>query len=102
MNENIEGRYPEYIFDGVRLVRADRSPCPICSHPTGDCSGDNSEPRAIVGLGIFKSVDENITITVEEDIWEEKQINPFYTARVLLARKGQKIPVTKARELGLL
>lgn len=43
-----------------------------------------------------------MTITVEEDIYEQRQINPFYSARVLLARKGQKISVTKARELGLL
>jgi hypothetical protein len=38
----------------------------------------------------------------EKDIFEERQINPHYKAKVLLARAGQKISVDKARELGLL
>lgn len=99
---NIEGRYPEIILDNVRIVRADRRSCPICNHPTGDCSVDNSEPHHIIGAGIFNSIDQTLTFTVEEDIYEERQINPFYKARVLLARAGQKISHSKAKELGLL
>ena len=102
MNENIEGLYPEYVLDNIRIVRADRSPCIVCGHPTGDCATQNSQPHHVIGIGIFKSLDQNLTFTVEEDIYEERQINPHYKARVLLARAGQKIPVEKARELGLL
>lgn len=102
MNENIEGRYPEYLFDGVRIVRADRRPCIVCNHPTGDCATEHSMPTHVIGIGIFNSLDKKLTVTVEEDIYEERQINPHYTAKVLLARAGQKISVDKARELGLL
>lgn len=102
MNENIEGQYPEYLFDGVRVVRADRRQCIVCGHPTGDCATPSSQPHHVIGVGIFKSLDQNLTFTVEEDIYEERQINPHYTARVVLARAGQKISVDKARELGLL
>jgi hypothetical protein len=93
---------PEYLFDGVRIVRADRRPCVVCGHPTGDCATPNSEPHHVIGVGIFKSLDKNLTFTVEEDIYEERQINQHYKTKVLLARAGQKIPVDKARELGLL
>jgi hypothetical protein len=102
MNENIEGRYPEYLFDGIRVVRADRRACIVCGHPTGDCATDDSAPHHVIGVGIFKSIDKNLTVTVEKDIFEERQINPHYKAKVLLVRAGQKISVDKARELGLL
>ena len=102
MHDNIEGRYPEYAFDNVRIVRATRTPCPVCGHPTGDCTTDSAAPRHVIGIGIFNSIDKTLTFTVEEDIYEDRMINPHYTARVLLARKGQKISVDKAKELGLL
>lgn len=102
MNENIEGRYPEYLFDGIRVVRADRRACIVCGHPTGDCATEDSAPHHVIGIGIFKSIDKNLTVTVEEDVFEERQVNPHYKAKVLLARAGQKISVDKARELGLL
>lgn len=99
---NIEGMYPEILFDNVQIVRADRQACPVCNHPTGDCSVENSAPKHIVGAGIFQSIDNTLTFTVEEDVYEEKQINPFYKTRILLARKGQKISLMKAKDLGLL
>jgi hypothetical protein len=102
MNQNIEGMYPEYLFDGISVVRADRMACVVCGHPTGDCSAEASEPHHVIGIGIFKSIDRNLIFTVEEDIFEERQINPFYKARTLVVRKGQKISVDKANELGLL
>lgn len=92
----------EYIFDGISIVRADRRACPVCGHPTGDCATQNSEPHHVIGVGVFKSIDEKLSFTVENDIIEERQINPFYKARVVIARSGQKISVDKARELGLL
>jgi hypothetical protein len=92
----------EYLFDGISIVRANRMPCPVCGHPTGDCATDNSKPNHIIGVGVFKSLDKKLEVTVENDIYEERQINQFYKARVVIARAGQKISVDKARELGLL
>jgi len=45
---------------------------------------------------------EEQTVYVEEDIFEERAISEFTTVRVLLARKGQTVSFEKARELGLL
>lgn len=92
----------EVIFGDILITHADRRECPICGHPTGDCATDQSAPKHIVGIGIFPSIDSKLTFVVEEDIWEERQINPFHTSRVLLVRKGQKISHAKAEELGLL
>lgn len=102
MNENIEGLYPEYVFDNIRIARANRTKCIVCGHPTGDCSTSSSTPNHIIGQGIFKSVDEKLEFVVDKDVYEQRQINPHYTAKVLIVRKGQKISVTKAKELGLL
>lgn len=96
------GAHDEFLFDGVRIARADRMPCPVCNHPTGDCSTVSASPNHIIGIGIFNSLDKNLTFTVEEDIYELRQINQFYETKVLVARKGQKISVDKAKELGLL
>lgn len=102
MNENIEGINPEYLFDGISVVRADRRACIVCGHPTGDCSTEDSAPHHVIGIGIFKSLDKKLTVTVEEDIFEERQVNPHYKGKFIVARAGQKISVDKARELGLL
>jgi hypothetical protein len=47
-------------------------------------------------------VDEKLTFLVEEDIWEERQINPYHRQKILVARKGRYISHAKAEELGLL
>ena len=93
---------PEYLYDRVSIVRATRMPCPVCGHPTGDCATSTSEPHHIIGVGLFKSLDKKLEVTVEKDIYEDRQINQFYKTRVVIARAGQKISVDKARELGLL
>lgn len=92
---------PEYIFPGVRFVRADRQPCIVCGHPTGDCATDDSAPHNIIGFGTIPSMEPSQEFLVEEDVIVERQITPFTTSQVILARKGQKIPLSKARELGL-
>lgn len=40
-------------------------------------------------------------ILVEEDVVDWRQITPFTKSKVILARAGQKISVTRARELGI-
>jgi hypothetical protein len=92
----------EVIFGDITITHADRSPCIICGHPTGDCAGSADKPDHISGIGAFKSVDEKLTFLVEEDIWEERQINPFHQQKILIARKGRYISHAKAEELGLL
>jgi len=87
---------------GVPVIRATREQCPVCGHPTGDCTGDSSPPKRIWGLGDVPSMEESQTVLVGEDIFEERQITPFTKRQVLIARAGQKIPLTKARELGII
>ena len=80
---------------------ADRQPCPVCGHPTGDCKGDSAPPHHVWGLGDVPSMEAEQTFLVEEDVWGERQITPFTKARVLLAAKGKRIPLAMAKELGL-
>ena len=94
--------YPDYLYGDIPIVRATRGACPVCGHPTGDCATNTSQPKHIIGFGIFPSVDKTLDFLVEEDIHEERQLNPHYKARVLVARKGQRISLEHARELGLL
>lgn len=84
----------------INIYEADRKPCPVCGHPTGDCAGtentilDLDLPKRIIG--------KEPMIMVEQDITEERAITPYTKARVLIHRKGDYISLTKARELGLL
>lgn len=103
-----EESYPEFPLSEIRYAKADRLPCPVCGHPTGDCAPDGfAPPRSSVLLrgevSNTKTSDElQPTVLVEEEIWGEKQITPFTRARVLLAAKGTYVTVEKARELGIL
>lgn len=84
----------------IDIYTADRKPCPICGHPTGDCAGtentvlDLNLPKRIIG--------KEPMFLVEGDVTEDRAITPYTRARVLIHRKGDYIPLTKARELGLL
>jgi len=83
----------------IEISMADRKPCPVCGHPTGDCSGNSSElpenklPAQINGLEPL--------VLVEKDITEERPITPYTKARVLIHRKGDYVTLSRARELGL-
>lgn len=84
----------------IDVYTADRNPCPVCGHPTGDCAGietlaPNIElPKRIIG--------KEPMVLVEQDITEERQITPYTKSRVLIHRKGDYISLSKARELKLL
>jgi hypothetical protein len=90
-------------FDDVSFLGADRQPCMICGHPTGDCSGDSPklENKTIAGFGV-SGLESRITFLVEEDIYEERQITPFTKTKVMLHKKGKQISFDEARRLGLL
>jgi len=92
---------PVKIFDDTYLVPAERGPCPVCGHPTGDCVGTTPPPKVIFGQGSSETLSSTQTILVEEDIYEERQITPFHTAKVLLHKKGKYIPYSEALKLGL-
>lgn len=80
------------------VSEADRKPCPVCGHPTGDCTGPSDLPNTKLPN---KIVGSEPMILVEQDITEERQITPYTKTRVLIHRKGDYVPLSKARELGL-
>lgn len=89
------------IFDDTTIIGADRQPCIVCGHPTGDCSGESGPPIVIFGQGSSDSLIETQMILVEEDIFEERQMTSFTRAKVLIHKKGKYIPYREAERLGL-
>lgn len=92
----------EQLFDGVRLIRAERGPCPVCGHPTGDCAGDSDTPKRVVGLGTIPSMRDKQTVYVDEDVIEDFEISPGVWTKIIRARAGSQISVDKAVELGII
>lgn len=92
----------EYILNGeVRILRATNEPCIVCGEVGGNCTGELPAPEKLVGLGIFPSLGHEETFVVSEDTWKEVAISDKTTTRVLVARKGTTMPISKAKELGL-
>jgi len=90
------------VFPDTTILSGDRGPCPICGHPTGDCPGsEESAPKIIFGLGISETLMESQMILVEEDIYEERHINPYVKADVLIHSKGKYVPFSEALRLGI-
>jgi len=92
------------LFGEFDILRAERTPCPVCGHPTGDCTDDKSlKPDHILGEDLQnETLKYDKVILVEEDVYETNQITPFTTKRVLIHRKGSYVTVERARELGIL
>ena len=90
----------EYIFDEVRILRANREPCLVCGHPTGDCEGEEVGPVRLFGEGVGKQRPEP-GILVEEDLFEEVWITPYTRSRVLAAKAGTYITFQRAVDLGI-
>ena len=99
-----EGAYPEYVLNDVRIIRAGRTPCIVCGHPTGDCSDNPSvAPRQIIGDDMFRrSQKSESEVLVLEDLFDTVQITPKTSTRVLVARAGTYISRSKAIEFGLI
>lgn len=92
----------EYLFGDIKILKADRLPCPVCGHPTGDCIPQDHKPTTkLFGIGLFPSVDNEQMFTIERDIYEEQEILPNQTVNVIKYRKGQQISISTAREMGL-
>lgn len=90
------------LFGEFEILRAERKPCPVCGHPTGDCT-DGLKPDHIIGENMqAESLRHEKMILVEEDIYENRQITPYTSARVLIHRAGTYVTQDRARELGIL
>jgi hypothetical protein len=89
-------------FSEGYILHADREPCPICGHPTGDCVGSLEAPDTLTG---WKDSPEGMRqvqmIFLEEDVWEERQITAGRKTKILKHRAGTSIPFEEAKNLGL-
>jgi hypothetical protein len=89
-------------MSGASILRATREPCPVCGHPTGDCTGTEAPPKHIAGMGPIETLRHAQTVYVEEDIWEEHTITPGRTTRILKHKKGSTVSYDEAKILGLI
>lgn len=87
------------ILPGVSLAKADRQPCPICNHPTGDCTGDLEVDHIILAEEAPK--DKNL-VQVKERITKKVLVAPgLPEIDVVVADAGSYVSVEKAKELGI-
>jgi hypothetical protein len=94
---------PYSIGDNIKISPADRQPCPVCGHPTGDCVGESTaEPDHIIGFGVEEPNPDAQQFVVKEDVYVERQLTPTTKTRVLVAVAGKVISVTQAKNLGLI
>jgi len=89
--------YDDNALDDIYVASADRKRCIVCGSKKGDCTSPsyNGTNQHIIALG----ADE---IIVEDDVWEEKEIAPGVTAKVLVVRAGKKLKKKKAEDLGII
>ena len=91
----------ELMLGNVHVARADRLPCPVCGHQTGDCTGAGHAPIHVLGPDAYISMDYEETFIVKEDVYENRWISPYTECRVKVAVAGTAIPLSKAEALGL-
>lgn len=87
---------------GLPYLKATRTPCIVCGHPTGDCAGNSGPPETIWGFNTSSTLDEKQTFYLEDDYYEEREIVPGLVTRILIHRKGKHIPLEEAKNLGLI
>jgi hypothetical protein len=93
----------EILFDNISILRASREACPVCGHPTGDCSDGTSTPARIIGEEFYRDrPTREPGVLVTEDIYEEVNITPRTKTKVLVAKAGTYIPRDKAERYGLI
>jgi len=91
--------------EGGPHLRADREPCIVCGHPTGDCGGVSDALPSIAFADERNALDSlkpSVKILVEQDVFEERQITPFTKITVRLAKKGSYVTFEKAKKLGII
>ena len=91
----------DYILGDIPLLKASRQPCPVCGHPTGDCTGQEAKkPLRILGAP-FDRIKKEPGILVTEDIYEDVFLTDRTKTTVLVAKAGTYISLEKAIEFGL-
>ena len=85
------GNGRSYMLNGIEVLSADRGPCPVCGHPTGDCVGAGEKPV----------IHNSPTFFLEKDVYEQKAITSSISTSVVKYRKGTHIPMSEAIRLGL-
>ena len=93
---------PYTIGDNIKFSPADRQPCPVCGHPTGDCTGTSAKPEPVSGFGSDQPNPDAQQFVVEHDIIEERQLSSGTKMKILIAPAGKVISVTEAHKLGLI
>ena len=95
----------EILQDGIHVLKADRMPCPVCGHPSGDCKPEDAPHPKIAFADTDTKMDslkDSQRILVEDDVFEERQITPFTKITVRIAKKGSYVTIDRAKELGIL
>jgi hypothetical protein len=96
--------YDDTVLNGIPILRADRSPCPVCNHPTGDCVSSHTAtkpPHIAFTDSVIETLKNSQMILVEENVYEERQITPFTKVNVIAAHKGSYVTLERAKELGI-
>lgn len=92
----------DVVLGGIPILRADRRPCPVCEHPTGDCTTDTAIPKHIAFTdSVIETLKDSQMILVEENIYEDRQITPFTKTTVIVVHKGSYVTLERAKELGI-
>lgn len=92
----------EMIYGDIEVLRADRQPCIVCGHPTGDCSSHEVQiPKTLLGVGVYETLKQEEWVPVEEDVYEDRWISPFTKVRVKVAVAGTAIPKSLAIAIGI-
>jgi hypothetical protein len=92
-----------YIFNGsVRVSTAKREACPVCGHPTSDCTGESGPPKTIFGFNTNSTLDESLPVLVESDYYETYEIAPGLVTKRIVHKKGTSITFARAKEIGLI
>jgi hypothetical protein len=94
--ENLPPLDRPYSDPPLKIAKADRKPCPVCGHPTGDCTADYDGPRHIIGVP-----DKEHLVYVKEDVTQEVILASGAKTTVILARGGSYITKAKAKEFGI-
>lgn len=95
-------RNDDVVLGEIPILRADRGMCPVCKHPTGDCTTDTARPMHIAFAdSVLETLKDSQMILVEEDIYEDRQITPFTKTTVITVHKGSYVTLEKAKELGI-
>ncbi len=95
-------RNDDVVLGGIPILRADREMCPVCKHPTGDCTTDTARPMHIAFADtVLETLKDSQMVLVEEDIYEDRQRTPFTKTTVITVHKGSYVTLEKAKELGI-